>query len=183
MLRIGSGIAKNKRLKVPNVEGARAVQEKARHSIFSIIGERILNSECLDLYAGSGVLGLEALSRGAKSCDFVDKDPLAVKVIIENLKNCGFDEEYSCNVYRSDSIKFVANNDKKYDFIFVDPFFEDHSHKFLMKNLAEVLKTGGLIVFSHGKDLNIESLADGTDLKISTSRRFGKAYFDMVSNI
>lgn len=186
MLRISSGSAKNRRLKVPDIEGMRAVQEKARHSIFSSIGTRLENSTCLDLFSGSGVMGIEALSRGAKSCDFVDENPMAVRTIIENLKNCGFDDEKSSDniafdVYRSQSVKFIANNDKKYDFIFVDPFYEDHSHKFLIKNLGEVLNNNGLVFFLHGKDLNINGMLEGSNLKLESERRFGKSFISILN--
>ena len=185
-LRISSGSAKNRRLKVPNIEGMRAVQEKARHSIFSSIGERIEGSTCLDLFAGSGVMGIEALSRGAKSCDFVDENPVAVRVIIENIRNCGFDNEtaqsnLSFDVCRSQSVKFIANNNKKYDFIFVDPFYEDFSHRFLVKNLGEVLNKNGLIFFLHRKDLNIKSLLEGSDLKLESERHFGKSFISVLN--
>lgn len=186
MLRISSGSAKNRRLKVPDIENMRAVQEKARHSIFSSIGTELENSSCLDLFAGSGVMGIEALSRGAKSCDFVDENPMAVRTIIENLKNCGYDnEESSANttfdVYRSQSVKFIANNDKKYDFIFVDPFYEDHSHKFLIKNLGEVLNNNGLIFFLHGKDLDIKNMLGGSNLELKSERHFGKSFISVLN--
>lgn len=186
MLRISSGSAKNRRLKVPDIEGMRAVQEKARHSIFSSIGDRLENSICLDLFAGSGVMGIEALSRGAGSCDFVDENPLAIRAIIENIENCGFDNEtisakISFEVYRSQSVKFIANNDMKYDFIFVDPFYEDRSHKFLIKNLGEVLNKNGLIFFLHGKDLDIKSLLEGSSLKLESERHFGKSFISVLN--
>lgn len=186
MLRISSGSAKNRRLKVPDIEGIRAVQEKARHSIFSSIGEKIENSTCLDLFSGSGVMGIEALSRGATSCDFVDDNPLAVKAIIENLKNCAFEGDESPNkvtfdVYRSQSVKFVANNDKKYDFIFVDPFYDDISHKFLVKNLGEVLNKNGCVFFLHGKNLNMKSMLEGSNLRLENERHFGKSHISVLN--
>ncbi len=186
MLRVSSGSAKNRRLKVPDIEGIRAVQEKARHSIFSSIGDRLKNSSCLDLFAGSGVMGIEALSRGAKSCDFVDENPIAVRAIIENIRNCGFDNEatrsnLSFDVYRSQSVKFIANNDKKYDFIFVDPFYEDHNHKFLIKNLGEVLNKNGLVFFLHGKDLDIKNMLEGSNLRLESERHFGKSYISVLN--
>ena len=184
-LRISSGSAKNRRLKVPNIEGMRAVQEKARHSIFSSIGNRLDNSSCLDLFAGSGVMGIEALSRGAKSCDFVDENPLAIGAIIENTKLCEPSllqtGNPSFDIYRSQSVKFIANNDKKYDFIFVDPFYEDRSHKFLIKCLGDVLNKNGLIFFLHGKDLDIKSLLEGSALKLESERHFGKSFISILN--
>jgi len=80
-IRIITGTAKNRKLKAPNIEDFRAVQEIAKSSLFSILGEKIKNAVCLDLFSGSGNLGIEALSRGAKRCDFVDENPKCASVI------------------------------------------------------------------------------------------------------
>ena len=146
----------------------------------------IKGAKCLDLYAGSGIMGLEALSRGAGWVTFVDESRVATRTIEENLIKCGFLTsepifEPNFEVISTDAIKFVANNDGKYNVIFVDPFYNDHALKFLTKNLAEVIKKKGVIVFSHGKDLDVTELIADTDLKVAFSRRFGKAHIDFLT--
>ena len=89
MLRIGTGIAKGRRLK--SVTGAiRPTGSRVRESLFDILSARIADGTVLDLCAGSGVLGIEALSRGARCCLFVDHDRRAVRMIRDNLDRCGF---------------------------------------------------------------------------------------------
>ncbi|MFZ2664005.1 MAG: 16S rRNA (guanine(966)-N(2))-methyltransferase RsmD [Patescibacteria group bacterium] len=178
-IRITTGTAKNKRLKAPDIEGFRAVQEIAKSSLFSILGEKINNAMCLDLYAGSGNLGIEALSRGAEWCDFVDDNYESTKVIEENLVNCGFVER--AEFTRKDVLKFIVNAPRNYDVVFIDPFYKDITHKYLVSNLESVLNEDGIIVFFHGDNLNLEDLITDTNLRIVDERKFGKSYFTLLT--
>lgn len=178
-IRITTGIAKNKRLKAPSIEGFRAVQEIAKSSLFSILGEKIENAVCLDLFAGSGNMGLEALSRGADWCDFVDDNYFSSEAIKENILNCGFLEK--SEVFRKESSKFVVNAPKKYDVIFLDPFYDDVSQRHLISNLGSILNDDGVAIFFHGENLDIEKLISGTELKIMEERKFGKSIFTILS--
>jgi 16S rRNA (guanine(966)-N(2))-methyltransferase RsmD len=177
-IRVTTGSAKNKRLKAPNIPDFRAVQEVAKLSLFSILGDKVIDSVCLDLFAGSGNLGIEALSRGAKSCDFVDEDHDAIRVINENLTNCNLVE--NATVTKNSSVKFVANTTNKYDLIFVDPFYDDISHIFLMKNLEEILNENGTICFFHGNELDMGDLIKDTGLQIIDKRRYGKSVLSLL---
>lgn len=180
MIRITSGIVKNKKLKAPKIEGFRAVQEIAKLAVFSIIGDNIVNSECLDLFSGSGNLGLEALSRGAKFCDFVDENYTSIGIINDNIKNCGFEEV--SEVHKANAVKYAGNTHKTYDYIFLDPFYSDTSHTFLMTNLEEILNDNGKIIFFHGDNLDIQKIIKDTKLQIETTRRFGKSYFTILKH-
>lgn len=178
MLRIITGKAKNKRLKTPEISGFHAVQEIARGALFSIIGKKVSGSLCLDLFAGSGSLGLEALSRGAKWCDFVDENKEAKKVVLENIKTCAFEKE--AEFHLRDAVKFVGNTEKAYDLIFVDPFYQDTSHVFLTENLAEIINDNGLIFFFHGENLPLKKLISKINLKIIDERKFGQSIFTIL---
>ncbi len=178
-IRITTGTVKNKRLKAPDIEGFRAVQEIAKSSLFSILGEKIEDAVCLDLFSGSGNLGIEALSRRAQWCDFVDENPKSVVVIKENVTNCGFEEK--SEVIRKESAKFVVNAPRNYDIIFLDPFYEDTSQKYLISNLENILDKDGFVVFFHGGNLDLESLIKDTGLKIIDERKFGKSFFTILS--
>ena len=155
------------------------MQEVAKQAVFSILGEKIENTMCLDLFAGSGNIGLEALSRGAKHCDFVDEDTQATRTIEENIKKCGFEEQ--SEVFRSNAVKFVANTIEKYNIIFLDPFYDDTSHVFLMKNIEEILDENGTVIFFHGEKLDINKIIKDTELKTVDHRRFGKSYFSILN--
>ena len=177
-IRITTGIVKNKRLKAPEIEGFRAVQEVAKSSVFSILGEKVLGAVCLDLFSGSGNMGLEALSRGAGWCDFVDENYLAVESVKENIANCGFTEK--SEVERRESAKFVVNAPRTYDIIFLDPFYEDTSQKYLVSNLEHILNKDGAVIFFHGEKLDLEKLIEGNNLKIVDERKFGKSFFTIL---
>ncbi|OGC78121.1 16S rRNA (guanine(966)-N(2))-methyltransferase RsmD [candidate division WWE3 bacterium RIFOXYD1_FULL_39_9] len=171
MLRVTTGTAKNKKLEIPEIEGFRAVQEKAKQAVFSILEDRIEGAACLDLFAGSGNLGIEALSRGAESCDFVDENPTSVEIIVKNLTNTGLLEH--AEVFRRSVVKYVVNTDRTYDVVFADPFYHDTALVHLFKNLGNILNKNGVIAFFHGDQLDISKMIAGTELKIRVSRKFG----------
>ncbi len=177
-IRIITGLAKNRKLKAPDIDGFRAVQGIAKASLFSMLGEKIINAVCLDLFAGSGNLGLEALSRGASWCDFVDENPESVKAIEENVVRCGFLERST--VIRKDAGKSVANTNRNYDVIFVDPWYKNTSHKHLVSNLGNILKENGIVAFFHGDELKIEMLIQGTALVVWKERKFGKSTITLL---
>jgi 16S rRNA (guanine966-N2)-methyltransferase len=177
-LRVTTGTAKNKRLKTPSIEGFRAVQEVAKLAVFAILEDKVIDARVLDLYSGSGNMGLEALSRGAQTCDFVDEDYCAVGVITENIKNCNFGERSA--VFRKDAVKFAGNTENTYDLVFVDPFYKDTNHVFLMKCLEQILEDSGVIVFFHAPETDLNKILADTDLVIKDERRFGKSVFSLI---
>ena len=178
-LRITTGTAKNKRLKCPKIPDFRAVQEIAKSAIFSILGESVLGATCLDLFAGSGNMGIEALSRGASWCDFVDENPKSTQAIEKNLQNTGLVER--ADVYKDEAVKFVGNCPNFYDIVFVDPFYDDVKHKFLMEMLQEAISDKGIVVFLHGDKMNMENLIKKTDFKVVESRKYGKSCVDFLT--
>lgn len=179
-LRISSGSAKNIKLNTPEIEGFRAVQEIAKQCIIAVLADKTIGAKCLDLYAGSGNLGLEAISRGAASCDFVDENYEAKTVLLENIAKCKFDEQ--ARVFHANAVKFVAKTQETYDIIFVDPFYEDTAHKFLLQNLEKILNPEGIIIFLHGTNLNISDVISGTKLKVTTERKFGMSILSFLTH-
>ncbi len=178
MTRVTTGSAKNKNLISPDIPEFRAVQEIAKSAVFSVLGEEIVNSNCLDLFAGSGNMGIEALSRGAAWCDFVDANKKSVEAIEKNLINCGLREK--AEIYKQEAVKFVANAPEKYEFIFLDPFYADVKHKYLMELLPEILDENGIIVFFHGENLEVSDLLEKSSVKIFDSRKYGKCFVDFL---
>jgi 16S rRNA (guanine(966)-N(2))-methyltransferase RsmD len=178
MPRVTTGSVKNRKLQVPDVPNIRVAQDVLKLALFSIIGERVVDAECLDLFAGSGSLGIEALSRGAKFCIFVDENKKATETIERNIKVCKFGGV--SEVKKTNAIKYAANTTGTYDLIFVDPFYDDLKQKFLFQNLEEIINEDGIIAFSHGKNLDIEEQILNTNLKIITQRRFGRAYLTIL---
>jgi len=171
IMNIISGTAKGKKILVP--ESAKPVKSIVIQSIFSTLGNTVKNKNCLDLFAGSGILGLEALSREAATCDFVDSNPEAIEHITTNIKNAGF--ERSAEAIKNDAGKFIRNTNKKYTLIFLDPPY-DNPVTHILKTLYEIAKKNCVVVFPHGINQNLtDSINLFTKLK---SRNFGKTVID-----
>ncbi len=191
MIRVASGTAKNKILESPNIPDFRAVQEIAKNAVFSILGQKVENSVCLDLFAGSGSMGIEALSRNASWCDFVDHNRESVQIIKKNLESCNLTEK--SKVYQLDAVKFVKSiirNPAKcpgYDFVFLDPFYADIKQSYLLEILPQVLvkdlnTKSGIVVFFHGENLILANVLKNSSLQVVDSRKYGKSYVDFLAS-
>jgi len=135
-MRIIAGKAGRIAIKVPSAV-ARPTTDFVRQAVFSILGERVGNSRVLDLFAGSGALGLEALSRGASVCTFVDEHRQATAVIVENLKKAHLDGGHAV---KSDVQIFLKRDLAIYDLIFADPpYWKYHGDK---DHVSDLLKSG-----------------------------------------
>jgi 16S rRNA (guanine966-N2)-methyltransferase len=124
VVRVIAGFAKGKRLKAPSGKETRPITDMIKEALFNVIGADIQGARFLDLFAGSGSVGIEALSRGATQAIFVDNSPAAVRIIYENLDNCGFEDHYE--VYCNDVLRAVTILNKRavqFDYIYVDPPF------------------------------------------------------------
>lgn len=190
-LRITTGTAKNKKLKTPDIEGFRPVQEIVKQAIFGIVSDKIQDAVCLDLFAGSGNMGIEAISRGAKHCDFVDTTYEATHIIEENLKNCGFEEQGE--VYLKDAAKFAKGASEFstqnlqesgikgiYDLIFVDPFYKDTSQVHLFKLLATIIRPNAMVFYLYGAQQDINGVIKDSGFKVVTTRKFGMTTFSLL---
>jgi 16S rRNA (guanine(966)-N(2))-methyltransferase RsmD len=120
-MRVISGSARGRKLKEPAGFKIRVTSDKVKESVFNIVQFDIEGRRVLDLFAGSGQYGIEALSRGARSAVFVDTASDAVKLVKENLKTCGFSDLSS--VYARDALKFLGC-DENFDLIFIDPPYD-----------------------------------------------------------
>ena len=174
-------MAKGKILKSPKVPGIKLSQEIVRQAIFAILAEKVDGAICLDLYAGSGAIGIEALSRGAAECDFIDNNEECVSTIKENLRNCHFDLNHE--VLREDSLKYVSNAAKNYDIIFMDPYYDQASHKHIFKMLPRIMNANSTIVFLHGSKLNAVDFLDGKELKIVDERKYGATVTTFITQL
>lgn len=133
-MRIIAGKAGRLAIKVPGAV-ARPTTDYVRQAIFSILGEKVLDARVLDLFAGSGAIGLEALSRGSAACTFVEEHRQAIKVIGENLAKSKLE---GGRVVKSEVMAFLKGDKGIYDLIFADPpyvkQYGDHDH---VKQLLE----------------------------------------------
>jgi 16S rRNA (guanine966-N2)-methyltransferase len=131
-LRVVAGEFKGRRLAAPRGTRTRPTADRVREALFAMLGD-VANARVLDLYAGSGALGIEALSRGAASAVFVDRDPKAVAAIERNLAAVGVEAA----VVKQDALRWLARADGPFDLVFCDPPYDSASR--LAGPLAERL--------------------------------------------
>jgi 16S rRNA (guanine966-N2)-methyltransferase len=120
-VRVIAGSVKGRRL-VPAPEGVRPVSDRVREGLFSSLADRVEGAHVLDLYAGTGALGIEALSRGAADAVFVERDRRAVAAIRQNLARTALEDR--ARVLHGDAVRSLEGSDGSYDLVFADPPYE-----------------------------------------------------------
>ena len=157
-MRVVAGKAKGVVLKTPDGMLTRPTADRVKEAMFSIIQLDIPCAKVLDLFGGTGQLGIEALSRGAKHAVFVDGSDQACRLIRENLKRSKF--EFSAKVIHSDYLSFLKKTKEKFDIIILDPPYAEVFLENSLKMITEIdiLQSGGIIVTERpiGKDLSFD---------------------------
>lgn len=150
-MRIISGESRGRILKAPQGQRVRPTAGKIKEALFNILGSRILGARVLDLFSGTGAVGIEALSRGAASVDFVEQDPGSFRVLTENVRSCGY--QSNCRLYRQPVLLFLKKNGsrKAFDIVFADPPYHTSIIKKLLPQLDRGVKmqSSGLIIIEH----------------------------------
>ncbi|MCX7710671.1 MAG: 16S rRNA (guanine(966)-N(2))-methyltransferase RsmD [Clostridia bacterium] len=149
MLRVISGSARGHKLKTPKGSSTRPTTDRVKESLFNIIAAYIPEAEVLDLFAGTGNLGIEALSRGAANAVFADKSAECVNIIKDNLNHTKLSDK--AKVLSGDAsmvLMRLKNEGKRFDLIFLDPPYNTGLAQEMLSGIAqyELLKTDGLIV-------------------------------------
>ena len=148
-MRIIAGSLKGRRLKPPAWEGLRPTSDKLRETLFNILAPRIAGARVLDGYAGTGAAGIEAVSRGAASVTFVERDRRAQALIAENLAHCGVADGYV--IIRADMTRAIGQlraAGLTFDIALLDPPY-DQSADGELAALADLLAPGGVAVLEH----------------------------------
>lgn len=154
-MRVITGSARGIQLKTPEGMVTRPTSDRVKEAMFSIIHFEIPGAEVLDLFGGTGQLGIEALSRGAKRAVFVDAGEPACRLIQENLKRTKLDSQ--AKVVRSDYLAYLDRAKEQFDIILLDPPYAEVFLESAIKKITEIdiLRTGGIIVAERplGKEL------------------------------
>lgn len=153
-MRVITGTAKGNRLKSLKGMETRPTLDRVKESLFNIIGSRVIDTEFLDLFAGTGAIGIEAISRGAKHALFVETNPRAVKIIRENLEITGLADQGEIMAADVEmALKAVANADRKFDMIFMDPPYLKKLGQKTLTSLMQfgVLTKNGLVIVESSK--------------------------------
>ncbi|GAA4063920.1 16S rRNA (guanine(966)-N(2))-methyltransferase RsmD [Amphibacillus indicireducens] len=153
-MRVVSGKLKGRSIETINNQLTRPTSDKVKESLFNMIGPYFKEGVALDLFAGSGGLGIEAISRGITHAVFVDQQRRAVQVIKKNLKLLNIDGQ--AEVYQNDAfraLKALGKREAKFDLIFLDPPYEKNYYQDLIDEITKqrVATSNALIICEHGK--------------------------------
>ena len=178
-MRVISGKLRGRLLKGYNIEGTRPTMDRVKESLFASIGDYLDEAVVLDLFAGSGNLGIEAISNGASRAYFVDINKECIKVINDNIRTFGIDKD--CVVLHKDykdSLKYFGDNNIKFDIIFIDPPYKFNIRNELLSMIIDkdIINNGGIIVFEYA---NEEVLEDESNFNLIKHKKYGDKYISV----
>lgn len=174
-MRIIAGDKKGRKLKAPEGDRTRPTSENVKEAVFNIIQFQIEGKSFLDLFAGSGQIGIEALSRGALEVVFVEDSKQAVRAIKDNLEKCGLKAE----IFYENALHFLSRR-KSFDIIYLDPpFMTDFIDKSIemIANLDN-LNEDGIIICESSKNMNIQF--DEKKYMLTTQKRYGSRMISIL---
>ena len=179
-MRIISGKYKGRIIKGMDIVGTRPTMDRVKESMFAMIQNNIKESVCLDLFAGSGSLGIEAISNGCKNCYFVDNNKQALITIKENINNLNINEEFHImkNDY-NEALKYFKDNNIKFDLIFLDPPYKLNLINGILNKIIEynLLNNNGQVICEYESEL-----VDNDTLTILKERTYGSKKIKIYKN-
>jgi 16S rRNA (guanine966-N2)-methyltransferase len=168
-MRVIAGTARGVPLTAPRGSQTRPITDRVKETLFAILGDRVPDARVLDLYAGSGAIGIEALSRGAASAEFVERDRSALSVLRANLERTRLAE--GASVHEADVERFLALAGGPWDLVVLDPPYEVRAIVAPLRALVPMLAPGASVVIKHfwrAETPGVEGLA------VVRQRRFGE---------
>ena len=170
-MRVVGGLYKGRKLAEFKGDLVRPTSDMARESLFNILSNRIVGANFLDAFSGTGAVGIEALSRGAKNVTFNDLSKESVNIIRENLKKIGAID--NAVIKSGDAVVLMRNSSVKFDIIFLDPPYNSNNAEKILESAGECLIDDGIIIFEDEKPIDITIRG----LKMSDKRKYGRAHF------
>lgn len=177
-MHIIAGKYKGKNLNFIKSSKIRPSQTKVREALFDILRDKVENIAFLDLCAGTGAMGLEALSRGAAKVVSVDLD---VKLLYKNKQILPVSDQEKCFIFKQDAVNFLAKSTEKFDIIFFDPPWQSITlYKLALNSIIEfaILKPNGLLIVEHQKNFSIPTNFEFSNIK---DYRYGDTILSFVS--
>ena len=151
-VRIIGGALRSRMIRFPDAEGLRPTPDRVRETLFNWLGQTLYGRNCLDLFAGSGALGLEAASRGAERVVMVEKNRSALLALQDNVKKLGC---VNVSVQGQDGLEFASRDAHKYDVIFLDPPFQSDYLPRLLEILPQRLNENGVVYVESGAAIDV----------------------------
>ena len=177
-LRIVAGRLRGRRLRVAHDAALRPTSDRVREALFNILGQDLSGTDVLDLYAGTGALGFEAISRGARTAVFVEASPRIAIALRQSAKDLGVEHEARVIVGRVDDVLTRERLGGSFDVVFADPPYEDHAYAALVARIdaGGILSPGGTMVTEREAKTRPD-LAPGP-LALVRTERYGRTALD-----
>ena len=169
-MRVITGTARGRKLAAPEGLDTRPTTDKVKEAICSALQFEFSSAKVLDLFAGSGQMAIEALSRGAKCAVLTDRDQRAVSCISQNIKACGFSE--IATVYKTDALAYLQRCTERFDIAFLDPPYGKGILPEILPVLAKIMSENGIIVCEHEPDLKLPEQI--LDFHLQKQKKYGK---------
>jgi 16S rRNA (guanine966-N2)-methyltransferase len=181
-MRVVTGEAKGRKLKAPKTSGTRPIIDRVKTALFDILSTSVEDARFLDLFAGTGSVGIEALSRGAASATFIEMSHSVLKLVRENLRITGLADR--AETLHADAFKFLQanaqqsedNTRRAYDIIYVAPpqYHEMAAHALALLDSSPLVAEAGLVIIQiHPKERTGVAAVPLTRLKLTDERRYG----------
>lgn len=182
-LRIISGTLRGKKLHPLHGKGIRPTSDRTREAMFNILSHGIVSGAVvLDLFAGSGALGIEALSRGADSATFVDREPVAISLLKKNLRSCCLEERTRIISWDIEqNLNCLQSHDRRYNLIFLDPPYHRDLVLPALRHLkkSQTVRPGACLVLEHGTADQLPLPI--ADFNLLDQRRYGKTLVSFLT--
>ena len=181
-MRIIAGKNKGKKLNSFELSSTRPTSDKIREALFDKLGTKVENCDFLDLFAGTGAVGIEAISRGAKSVFFVDENKMAIGIVKKNLNLISVTDQ---NVYLSNFEKALLNfkkNGQTFDVIFVDPPYASNFAEQAIEKIREMklLNLNGILVWEHDANKNLFIEKNYSNV---VTKKYGDKFLTYFNNV
>ena len=171
-VRINAGVWRSRLLKFPYVDGLRPTPERVRITVFNWLGQDLTGKTCLDLFAGTGAFGFEALSRNAKSVTMVENSRQAYQSLLQNQSLL---KAENCEILNLDAQQFLASNTQKFDVIFCDPPYNKAWLERLFPILNQIVSQDGMLYV----EAEFEIKADAT-WQVVKQNKAGNVYYHLL---
>lgn len=158
-MRVIAGTARGHTLKCPKGMKTRPTLDRVREAVFNVLGPRVYGAKFMDLFAGTGAIGIEALSRGAERCFFNEKDKRAYQIIKENLNHCNLESKaVVLNMDALDALKFIlAEQKQSFNLVYLDPPYHEQLYDICFSNLSsDILEEEAIVIAETGAKINLQ---------------------------